>query len=94
MQSCPQVIQDVFYYHAEEACDISYCESRWEWWAYNRSSGATGYFQVLPYWHQSKADYLYSIGYLDNNDLMDPVTNTIVAAVISGWGVDWDAWVC
>lgn len=93
-ESCPQVVVDVFGNQAEQACDVAWCESRFRSYIRNPYSDATGYFQIIPYWHQRKADYLYEIGYLDSPDLTDPVTNTIVAAVISGWGYDWGAWEC
>lgn len=36
------------------AIAVAWCESKFDPSAYNRSSGASGIFQILPYWHASR----------------------------------------
>lgn len=70
-----------------EALAIAWCESRLEPRAYNRSSGASGLFQVVPYWHAWRM--------APGESLFDPEVNVRIAhEIYLAWGRSWRAWEC
>ena len=54
------------------------------------AAGELGLLQIMPYYHQAKADALFGAG----ANLYDPVVNVSVAYVISGGGYSFSAWTC
>lgn len=75
--------------NVDAALRVVNCESRGRPDAQS-GDGAEGLFQVMPHWHQAKADVLFGPG----ASLYDPVVNVAVAAVISNRGNNWNAWTC
>ena len=73
------------------ACEVSWCESRWQPDAHN-ASDASGLFQIIPYWHLQVLYRLYAEGLVNNLDYFDPWTNARWAYEVSGEGADWSAW--
>ncbi len=72
----------------ELALEISYCESRWDPGATNRSSGAAGLFQHIPrFW----ADRSAAAGWAGAN-IYDAHANTAVSAWLVYEGGGWIHW--
>ena len=81
----------------EAAMRVVSCETGGSYspWSYNRSSGATGYFQVL----QGNAGRVLYYGgkrlvIPSGNKLFLPWTNARVGLFLSRGGTDWHEWVC
>lgn len=71
----------------EEALAVIECESRGSASAYNAASGASGLFQVVPYWHA------WRLG--PGESLFDPGVNVRVAwEIFVDAGGSWGPWVC
>lgn len=75
--ACPQLIIDSFGPYAQDACAISWCESRWLSSA-TGAQGERGWFQIHPAFH---ADATW-----------DPAGNVAAALRISSGGTNWWAW--
>lgn len=73
----------------DAALRVMACESGGNPWA-TGSAGERGLFQVMPRYHQAKADAAFGAG----ADLYDPYINTVVASIISAGGSNWAAWTC
>jgi len=72
----------------ELALQVSYCESRWDPGATNRSSGAAGLFQHIPrYW----ADRAAAAGWA-GADIYDAHANTAVSAWLVSKSGGWSDW--
>lgn len=88
--SAPWSIEDIICAHpwpCWEAISVAWCESTHNPGAYNASSGASGLFQVVPYWHSWRLR--------PGESLFDPVVNARIAWEIwSGDGGSWRQWVC
>jgi hypothetical protein len=70
------------------ALEVSYCESRWDPGATNRSSGAAGLFQHIPrFW----AERSVAAGW-GGADIYDPHANTAVSAWLVYEGGGWVHW--
>lgn len=85
----PLVVSIFPAFAVETAMRIMWCESRGDPNA-TGAAGERGLFQIMPYWHQPKADALFGSG----ANLYDPHINTVVAFVISDGGNNWNAWTC
>jgi hypothetical protein len=70
------------------ALEVSYCESRWDPGATNRSSGAAGLFQHIPrFW----AERSTAAGWSGAN-IYDPHANVAVSAWLVYEGGGWVHW--
>jgi hypothetical protein len=81
-EACPAEVA-LYDWPVDEACSVSWCESRWQPWAFN--AGNYGYFQVNAV-HGARVDW-------NLDALFDPATNVRVAYAIwrdGGWG----PWAC
>lgn len=68
----------------EQALAVAWCESRYDPAAYN-PSGASGLFQIIPYWHS------WRLG--PGESLFDPAVNVRVAYELYA-EQGWRPWVC
>jgi hypothetical protein len=82
---CPAVIHEVFGAAAPEACAIAYCETGGTYDpAIRGDAGASwGLFQINTGWHGPRGPHGWASWYgVAPEDLLDPLTNTLVARAI------------
>lgn len=84
-EGCPAIIVETFGAHADAACAVAWCESRWNPGAVGDGGASLGAFQIQPRWHQWR---------VPGEDLMDLAVNVRAAWLISSGGTDWSAWTC
>ena len=65
---------------------VAWCESKFNPFAYNRSSGATGLFQILPSTFNSTP--------FAGLSEYDPFVNALAAGYIANRDGSWSEWVC
>ncbi len=82
---CPAIIVATFGEHADAACAVAWCESRWQPGAVGDGGASLGGFQIQPRWHQWR---------VPGEDLLDLAVNVRAAWLISSGGTDWSAWTC
>lgn len=89
-----QVVATIFPGEVTKASSVVGCESEWNTYAVNSSSGASGLFQIHPFWNKpGHADPVAD--YIGRNwhKRFDPTTNALMAKKIRDT-YGWDEWVC
>lgn len=86
---CPAIIVETFGAHADAACAVAWCESRWHPHAVGDGGNSLGLFQLWTGW---AAWYGVPV-----EALYDPVTNTAVARAVLDYRGRWGGkggWTC
>lgn len=85
--SVEQIIDQVFGPAAPSARAVASCESGFNPYAHN-ASGASGVFQLMPFWWDGGNSYGWSF------NPYDAYQNVAHAYIISAHGTNWSDWVC
>lgn len=88
-EGCPAIIVETFGAHADAACAVAWCESRWNPGAVGDGGNSLGLFQLWTGW---AAWYGVPV-----EALYDPVTNTAVARAVLDYRGRWGGkggWTC
>lgn len=90
-----EIIATVFPGEVTKAYRVVECESEWNQYAVNPTSGASGFFQIHPFWNKPGhpdpvADYIGR----NWHRRFDPVQNVIMAKMIRDTPRGWGHWEC